>query len=285
LLKRLLSALEEQNTAAAFTYSVVIVDNDHAESARSAVENHKIHSSVQIDYYNEPIKNIALARNRAVKNARGNFIAFIDDDEFPIPTWLLALYSAHQEYKPDGVLGPVKPYFDVSPPAWIIKGKFCERPSHKTGTVLHWDSTRTGNVLLSKRIFDDKVNLFDPKFGLTGGEDSDFFERMIKKGRCFVWCDEAVVFETVVFERLRCRHYLKRSLRIGGLTGELARQWTSWPYYLMKVIFTLLCYSFLFPFGLILGKHISLRYLMGVLYNFGWILGFCGCVILRYREE
>ena len=34
-------------------------------------------------------QNIALARNKAIENAKGDFIAFIDDDEFPLDQWLL----------------------------------------------------------------------------------------------------------------------------------------------------------------------------------------------------
>jgi len=40
---------------------------------------------------------------------------------------------------------------------------------------------RTGNVLLSKKIFHNKENYFDPKFGKTGGEDVNFYKRMIEK--------------------------------------------------------------------------------------------------------
>ena len=91
LLRRSLSKLEVQETEGLFDYSIVIVDNDRAASARQIVESLARQSQISISYYLEPEQNIALARNRAVDNAQGDFIAFIDDDEFPPNDWLLKL--------------------------------------------------------------------------------------------------------------------------------------------------------------------------------------------------
>src|SRR5512145_2865383 len=135
LLSKLLSALQNQKTEDLFTYSAVVVDNDIRQSARDTVSALQKTSSIRIDYHVEPEQNIALTRNRAVDNARGNYIAFIDDDEFPIPEWLLNLYKALIRYKVDAVLGPVRPYYPDQTPRWLIKSRLCERPEHKTGTA------------------------------------------------------------------------------------------------------------------------------------------------------
>ena len=165
LLKRLLEKLQNQKTNNLFTYSIIIVDNDYNMSAKSIVTNIRQGSSVIIDYYVETEQNIALARNKAVQNTKSDFVAFIDDDEFPIDAWLLNLYKTLSIYNASGVLGPVKPHFEIDPPQWIIKSKLFERPSHKTGLVLHWSNTRTGNVLFRKNIFNERENMFDPEFG------------------------------------------------------------------------------------------------------------------------
>ena len=60
--------------------------------------------------------------------ATGNFIAFIDDDEFAIQEWLLTLFHALREYDADGVLAPVNPHFDQGAPQWVVKGGFYDRP-------------------------------------------------------------------------------------------------------------------------------------------------------------
>jgi succinoglycan biosynthesis protein ExoM len=50
-------------------------------------------------------------RNKAIENATGDFVAFIDDDEFPTAGWLWNLFTACSAYDVAGVLGPVRPHF------------------------------------------------------------------------------------------------------------------------------------------------------------------------------
>src|SRR5690348_8117191 len=111
LLKRALDALCEQATGGLFTFSITVVDNDATESAREATES-ATGRGVRIDYCVEPEQNIARARNRGIASSGGDFITFLDDDEYPIRAWLLTLFQACQTYGADGALGPVKPYFD-----------------------------------------------------------------------------------------------------------------------------------------------------------------------------
>ena len=130
------------------------MDNDALGSAKPIVDRYASRVAIPVRYDVEPERSFALVRNRAVKNARGTHIAFIDDDEYPDPEWLLRLFRALKEYRADGVLGPVIPEFEVEPPPWLIKGALCERETFKTGTVLTSHAhARTGNVLLNRSIF------------------------------------------------------------------------------------------------------------------------------------
>ena len=130
----------------------------------------------------------------------------------------------YKETNAAGILGPVIPYFEDAPPRWIIKGKLCERPRLKNGTIIESTMyTRTGNVLISKRTFEGDKEPFDPVFGRTGGGDVDFFRRKMEKGYMFVWCDEAIVYETVPPERQKRSYFLKRAFT-RGMTN--ARQYT-----------------------------------------------------------
>src|SRR6266568_8496339 len=88
LLERLLEKLQHQTTNGLFTYSVVVCDNDAEQSATSIVSAARENVGIEITYCCEPRENIALARNKALEGARGNFVAFIDDDEFPTSDWL-----------------------------------------------------------------------------------------------------------------------------------------------------------------------------------------------------
>jgi succinoglycan biosynthesis protein ExoM len=215
LLRRLLERLDNQRTDELFTYSVVVADNDFAQSARQVVAAFSSTSHVQVTYCCEPQQNIALARNKAIKHAEGDFIAFIDDDEFPADDWLCNLIKTCVEVGVDGVFGPVKPHFEIDPPGWVKKGKFFERPTHATGFKMSWNETRTGNVLFSRSILTGVDNPFRSEFD-TAGEDVDFFRRMMEKGCKFVWCNEAIVYEVVPSSRCKRSYLLRRALLRGS---------------------------------------------------------------------
>ena len=93
LLNRLLQALEEQETDALFTFSIVVADNDEARSAEAAVAEFAANTTIAVKYCVQPQQNISLTRNKAIENATGDYIAFIDDDEFPIKRWLVTLFG------------------------------------------------------------------------------------------------------------------------------------------------------------------------------------------------
>ncbi|MDD5194865.1 MAG: glycosyltransferase, partial [Candidatus Omnitrophica bacterium] len=254
LLEQLLEKLENQETDNLFSYSIVVVDNDLKQSAASTIENIKKKSSLAIDYFCEPQQNISLARNKSVQNAKGNLIAFIDDDEFPENNWLFCLYKAHVKYGACGILGPVKPRFETPPPRWVIKGKLCERASFKTGTLLtKLSHTRTGNALILRKIFGEEKNPFDPAYGKTGGEDNVFFKRMMLSGYTFVWCDEAVVYETIAPRRLR-RPYFLRSALLKGAVHSKGISFISFD--ILKSIIALVIYTAALPVLLLAGQHL-----------------------------
>lgn len=215
-LRRLLADLNLQETLGLFTYSIVVADNDQERSAEPVVDEARALYGMKIRYCVEPRQNIALARNAAVANATGDFVAFIDDDELPPKRWLLTLLETCKRFHADGTLGPVKPYFESDPPKWIVEGGFYDRPSYPTGYVIDGPKGRTGNVLLRRSIFSDGEPPFRPEF--RTGEDQDFFRRMIEKGHVFIWCHEALALEAVPPVRWSRKFILKRALLRGAVS-------------------------------------------------------------------
>jgi succinoglycan biosynthesis protein ExoM len=271
LLQRLLKDLRCQDTNDHFTYSIIVADNDHLESARPVVLEFEAASTIPIQYCVEPRQNIALARNRAIEGASGDFVAFIDDDEFPTSRWLLTLFEACLKYDADGVLGPVKPHFDEQPPQWVVQGRFYDRATYPTGFVIDWRKGRTGNVLLRKRIFTPGAPAFRPEF-LTG-EDQDFFARMIDKGHVFVWCNEAVAFEVVPPVRWKRSFMLRRAL-LSGATSRLEPTFGARD--VAKSIVAVPAYVIGLPFALFFGQGRFMNLLVRLFDHLGKLIALAG---------
>src|SRR5205823_3807177 len=158
----------------------------------------------------------------------------------------------------DGVLGPVKPRFAGTAPTWAAKGKIFDRPSYETGSVISWKQTGTGNVLLWRRVLEDLGSPFRQEFG-SGGEDLDFFRRTMERGKVFVWCEGATVYEIVPAERTRISFQLRRALLRGR--ASLAHP-SNGPSGVLKSVAACALYTILLPVFLVLGRHLFVEYLI-----------------------
>lgn len=281
LLVRTLDGISRQVTDNLFTYEAVVVDNDAAASAREMLRDYREKAGFPILYDWEPERSISLARNRTIRNATGNLIAFIDDDEFPDDNWLMHHYALFVKSNPDGILGPVLPHFDVKPPRWLEQGKLCERERFKSGTrILQATYTRTGNAFLAKKLFDGEGEPFDPQYGISGGGDAVFFGRMIERGRVFLWCDEALVFETVPPERQKRMYYIRRAF-----TRGMTSAW-SVPFFskgTLKSIFAVGIYSLSLPVFFILGHHLFMKVLIKDCDHISKLLAYAGINLVKKR--
>jgi succinoglycan biosynthesis protein ExoM len=284
LLDNLLNKLQAQRTEGLFTYSIVIADNDREHSAKSTVNAYQKTGNVLINYCVEPEVSIALARNKAVHNARGEFIAFIDDDEFPENDWLLKLYKTCREYKAGAVLGPVIPHYLGRPPKWVVRGRFCERPSYETGTRIHWSNSRLGNVLVRASCFQHGTQTFNPKFRLQG-EDVALFKGLDERGYSFVWCKDAPVFEAVTESRYRKAYFLRRAFVQGNLSLQYYDEldWGETIHILLKSVTASMAYTTMLPFCFLAGTHIFMKFLIKDVHHISRLLALFRLVSMKER--
>jgi glycosyltransferase involved in cell wall biosynthesis len=280
-LRRLLRALQQQQTGDLFDYSIVVADNDAAESGREIVDEFAAVAPMGVVYCVEPTKNIALVRNRAIADATGDWIAFIDDDEFPIPEWLSRLRQACRTHQAQGALGPVRPHFEQPPPAWVPKSGLYDRPEYETGFVMSWLESRTGNLLFRREILPVDGPAFSPEFP-NGGEDQDFFRRMMACGHRFIWCNEAVVYETVPPIRWNKMVMIRRALLRGRNTLKHAKGLSRVKNILTSVL-AVPAYTLLLPFLALVSRHLFMRYLIRLFDHLGRLLAAVG--LNRVRER
>jgi succinoglycan biosynthesis protein ExoM len=269
-LKRTLEELQRQETGGLFTYSIVVADNDCLQSAMQTVSEFSRTSPIPTVYCVEPEQNIALARNKAIENTSGEYVAFIDDDEFPATDWLLTLFTTCHNTGVDGVLGRVMPFFENEPPEWIVRSRIWVRAEHKTGFVLHWRQARTGNVLFRRKIIEGMEEPFLRKFA-GGNEDKDFFRRMMARGHVFIWCNEAVVYEFEPPARWRRSYHIKRALLEGQNQGPDANL-----HGIAKSLVAIPLYTLMLPFLLLVGQHAFMKYLLKLVAHAAKLAGVAG---------
>lgn len=216
LLENLAHALVLFTQESNWLVEVLVVDNDPLKSALATVEEAKKKWGINITYLLEARTGLSYVRNTAVRNAlqkpHCQWVVFIDDDEFPARSWLLELFLALQKSEASIATGPIKPFFEVNPSGWILRGRFFERRRHVDLEVVSYAYARTSNVAIAREVF-EKIGFFDENLNLKGGEDTDFFYRATQAGFTIVWADKAVVYEYVPKERQTLRWLLLRGFR------------------------------------------------------------------------
>lgn len=197
---------------------VVVADNDPESGEAARVCEEWELGTMPVIYTPEPRQGISYARNAAVASALGwgaELIAFVDDDEIPLSSWLDELLYVQARYGADAVAGPVLPDYHEGTPDWIIKGGFFERPRFETGMLV--SSAPTGNLLVSVNCLDGGLP-FSTNFAESGGEDTLFTMQLVRQGRRIVWADGAAVREAVPLHRTRTSYILSRAYG-GGSSG------------------------------------------------------------------
>lgn len=192
---------------------VVVVDSDSAGSAKPQIELAQSQLPISIRSFIADRPGVAEARNKAVNEALGNWLAFIDDDEFPEPDWLAKLLASAETYVSQVVFGAVRTIYPAECPNWIREGDLFGKSLPSTGTLVRHGPTC--NTLLAKSALDGEKYIFNVDYGTTGGEDTELFNRLSKKGVKMVACQEAIVTETVEIHRLNREFLLKKALRVG----------------------------------------------------------------------
>jgi glycosyltransferase involved in cell wall biosynthesis len=287
-LDRLEALLLDLARQALLPSEVVVVDNDAAGTARPVVERcRQVPVPFPIHYDIQPQKNISLTRNRTVELSQHEWLAFVDDDERAPESWLERLAATARETSADGVLGPVVPLVPEDAPSWIRRGNFYDFPRMKTGSVVPPNRLRFGNLLLRTSRVKAMEVIFDPAYGLTGGEDGDLLSRMTLRGSRIVWCDEAEVHEPIERSRLNLKWLLRRSLRGGqdfarhSLSGRYGQRTAGRSRLFLRALVQLVVAAVICVVTLPLGRHHSAHWLTRASANMGKLSIFLGW---HYRE-
>lgn len=165
---------------------VIIIDNNSSDNTKSLVESYN--SSTKISYYLENKQGLSHARNAGVQIAKGNYIAFVDDDAIINKEWLTSLSTGIKNIQADVFGGPIYPKFEIECPSWIDKEYFIRKFKSSDGylrPLIARGGFSGGNMCIHKSIF-QKVGVFNTELGMKGnklglGEESELFYRIYTK--------------------------------------------------------------------------------------------------------
>ena len=177
-------------------------DNTHEVTARLAADN----SCLTVCCENEI--GISIARNAALKKARGQFVLFLDDDETAEPDWLATyqrFLSAPPSEKISVVGGAVFNECEVPPPKWATASATFDRG--ETPKCLPYRGSLYGGNAAYRREAALAVGMFDARLGR--GEDSDLILRLQDAGHEIWWLPGAAIQHFVPASRMKFRGMMR----------------------------------------------------------------------------
>jgi glycosyltransferase involved in cell wall biosynthesis len=245
LLERTLDALCRQ-VSPGCPYEILVVDNGSLDGTSAVVAAAARRASVPVVYLSEAKPGKSHALNTAVAHARGDLLAFTDDDVLPSPGWLAAYTQAFSETGADYAAGRILPLWEATPPRWLTPALHGVLAIPDGGTTrltlegIHDQVMPIGANMAVRRHVLDRVGGWNPQLGklkntLRTGEDHEFALRLVAAGFAGVYEPAASVLHRVPAERLRLTYFLRWCYANGGIEAGLEHDYPSTAHYLLRV--------------------------------------------------
>lgn len=208
-------------------WEFLVIDNGSRDVTSELLARHVWPAGWDVRVVREEKLGLSNARNRAISEARGEYIIFMDDDETANPDWLCAYERLIDAHKPDAFGGRIKVLFeeDFRPP-WLsveLLGFLGELNLSESVVPLTDPATSFyGGNFGFRRTVCDAVGSFDANLGRkgtdnTGGEEVDFYRRLLASGFKVWWTPEAVIHHRIQAEKLNRRYFHDLHYRQGRM--------------------------------------------------------------------
>lgn len=199
-------------------WEVIVVDNNSRDKTRAVVEEISARFPCRIRYLFEQKQGLSNARNAGIQQARGEIIAFTDDDVTVDPSLLNNLTAPLTEDSQwAGAGGKVRTDNNFSVPGWLaLSGPFSLAQSLALFDQGSNDGELTeppfgANMAFRKSMF-EKYGGFRTDLGrsgknLIGNEDTEFGGRLKAGGERLRCVPSAIVHHPVLEERLKKKYF------------------------------------------------------------------------------
>jgi glucosyl-dolichyl phosphate glucuronosyltransferase len=217
MLRGALASLYDLATDPIFSYEIVVVDNGSTDETPQVAKAASAESRQPLRYIHEPMKGIVPARNSGIREARGRWVAFFDDDQLADRRWLAELYRGAREKNARVVGGSVHLKLPegcirrLHPAVRMLLGeaKLSDEPRPYGGRL----TPGCGNLMIERTVF-ERVGVFERT--VSGrGEDTDLFSRIERAGVAAWYLPSAIVHHLTPNERLADDYILKLARGVG----------------------------------------------------------------------
>jgi glycosyltransferase involved in cell wall biosynthesis len=254
MLAETLESLRSLRRPGAIEYEILVVDNNSTDDTPEVIRRYGDLLAPRLRSVFEPRQGLSHARNRALAEARGTVVSFIDDDVAVDPGWLEAVCSAFTMWAASVVGGRSYLIYppSLSRPLWLPASRedLYSRLDHGPEPLVGTDKELFGLNFSVRKDQALEVGGFNPSFGRSGntlacGEESDLLARIRRAGGVVVYEPRAVVGHRIPPERLTKKWLLRRAYhgarssecsslargeppeRVGGLLLHALRCWGS----------------------------------------------------------
>lgn len=206
-------SIDSQGGVSPEEYEMVVVDDGSTDDTGEKVKNLKTRAPIR--YYHQEWAGISVARNRAVQEARGKIIVFVDDDIIAPKNFV----AVHKKQFEDGA--------DILVRGPIIVIHNYEIPPDFSPTMLNRDRLAFCgcNASLLRETF-LKLGGFDENFGEYGYEDNEFGWRLALSGVKTQFVLDAYIFHYKPKEGRESGEDLDRMIKRAEAMGRMG-----WKYY------------------------------------------------------
>jgi len=201
-------------------FEIVVVDNGSTDQTPAVVrECQSVITKISLRYIVETEVGLSAARNRAIREAKGQILCFLDDDAIPEPEWLQKLCAVFEQN--ENIMcagGTIIPEYETTPPMWFddkCEGIFAPKFKQSTPHTANYPAYPYGANYAVRASAFIIIGLFDTQLGYNGksllpGEETEFFRRIERAGYQIVVDPSAVVRHLIPSERLTKEYFLRR---------------------------------------------------------------------------
>jgi glycosyltransferase involved in cell wall biosynthesis len=217
----------------------LVVDNNSTDQTREVVEEFCWRHPARFRYLFEPHQGKSHALNTGIREARGEVLAFVDDDVTVEPTWLRNLTAPLQGGGWAGVGGRTLPAQDFIPPRWMsireqdgLVGILCAF-FDLGDKACELDRAPYGTNMAFRKVMFERYGGFRSDLGPSPNndvprpnEDTEFGRRLMAAGERLRYEPSAVVYHPINEDRVKKEYFLNWWFDYGR---AMVREWRLGP--------------------------------------------------------